>query len=44
MIIYHSKEQRDPHVRKRDGGQCNHCGNVGMKWEVDTSNLCGNRR
>ena len=34
MIIYHSKEQR-AWIRKRDGGKCNHCGNTGMRWDVD---------
>ena len=34
MIIYHSKEQR-AWIRRRDGGECNHCGNTGMRWDVD---------
>jgi 5-methylcytosine-specific restriction endonuclease McrA len=34
MLIYHSREQR-AWVRKRDKGKCNHCGNVGMRWDVD---------
>lgn len=34
MIIYHSKEQR-AHVRKRDNGQCNHCGVKAGRWDVD---------
>tara|TARA_Y100001937_G_C7107098_1_gene325594 strand:- start:1194 stop:1706 length:513 start_codon:yes stop_codon:yes gene_type:complete len=34
MIIYHSKEQR-AWVRRRDNGECNHCGNIGMRWDVD---------
>ena len=34
MLIYHSKEQR-AHVRKRDKGQCNHCGVKAGRWDVD---------
>ncbi len=34
MLIYHSREQR-AHVRKRDGGKCNHCGTYSRKWDVD---------
>ena len=34
MIIYHSKEQR-AWVRKRDNGQCNHCGVKAGRWDVD---------
>ena len=34
MLIYHSREQR-AHVRKRDGGKCNHCGTFTRKWDVD---------
>ena len=34
MIIYHSKEQR-AWVRKRDKGQCNHCGVQAGRWDVD---------
>ena len=34
MLIYHSKEQR-AWVRKRDKGQCNHCGVKAGRWDVD---------
>ena len=34
MIIYHSKEQR-AHLKKRDGGKCNHCGVIARKWDAD---------
>ncbi len=34
MLIYHSKEQR-AHIRKRDGGKCNHCGKHAHRWDVD---------
>ena len=34
MIIYHSREQR-AQLRRRDGGQCNHCGEIVRRWDVD---------
>ena len=34
MIIYHSREQR-AQLRRRDGGQCNHCGKISRRWDVD---------
>ena len=34
IIIYHSREQR-AQLRKRDKGECNHCGVIGRKWDVD---------
>ena len=34
MIIYHSGEQR-AWLRRRDGGMCNHCGEIVRRWDVD---------